>query len=115
MKNGYVYLIRQGQSDLYKIGHTTKKPSNRLKELQTGNPQELYLITSYQTKYYKDVENLMHTKNNHFKVVREWFRFDFKIESNFLEECQNNEAGAKFLYEKKDLDKKMASLIQGRI
>ncbi|MDG1949876.1 MAG: GIY-YIG nuclease family protein, partial [bacterium] len=69
MRKGYVYLIRQGQSDLYKIGHTTKKPINRLKELQTGNPETLVLIDHFQSKYYKDIETLMHTHNSKFHVT----------------------------------------------
>lgn len=115
MRKGYVYLIRQGQSDLYKIGHTTKKPENRLKELQTGNPEDLVLINYFQSKYFKDIETLMHTHNKKFHVIREWFRFDLSIETDFLSECQKKEPNAKFIHEQKKEQGIMNDFITRRV
>ena len=101
MRKGYVYLVRQGDTDLYKIGHTSNHPKARLGELQTGNPTQLHLINYYSTCNYKEVEQLMHiskTANHHW---REWFWFDLSIEDAFLTECKEKEVSANFLVERK--------------
>lgn len=40
-----VYVIRMVGTDYYKIGYTESNVSNRLKQLQTGNPHKLELVT----------------------------------------------------------------------
>lgn len=95
----YVYLIRQGHDDLYKIGSTTKHPMTRLKELQTGNPQELHLVSHYRTKHHQKIEMLMHIAHEGHKVRNEWFRFDLSMEDEFINECESKETSAKVLVE----------------
>lgn len=42
----YLYIIRYGTQDVYKIG-ISKKPESRLKSLQTGSPFELEIIFTH--------------------------------------------------------------------
>lgn len=111
---GFVYLIRQAETDLYKIGHTSYHPEKRLKELQTGNPQKLHLIEYYSTDHYQKVESLLHLKYKDYNVRQEWFRFDLKIESEFLNECASKEAGAKYLVEAKKSNDDWNELVSKR-
>lgn len=112
---GYVYLIRQAETDLYKIGHTSYHPKKRLKELQTGNPEKLHLIEYYSSDYCQKIESLLHLKYKNYNVRQEWFRFDLSIESSFLNECQSKEAGAKHLVESKKANDDWDKLLKKRI
>ena len=71
----YVYLIGEiGNEGRYKIGSTrAKNVATRLKQLQTGNANELYIKESYETEYPFKIEKMLH---NHFKssnLIGEWF------------------------------------------
>ena len=57
---GYVYLIKDIDKNVYKIGVTRKKDSRRLKQLQTGNSGELELINIFETKYPFRLEQMLH-------------------------------------------------------
>lgn len=114
MRKGYVYLVRQGETDLYKIGHTSKHPKKRLGELQTGNPDQLHLVTYYRTANYKEVEQLMHISNATNHHWREWFRFDLSIEETFLTECEGKEVSANFLVERKKAQEEWRNVIGRR-
>jgi hypothetical protein len=51
----YVYLLKSYESGYYKIG-ISKNPRARISSLQTGNPERIELVHSYQTKHYLKVE-----------------------------------------------------------
>lgn len=106
MSKGYVYLIRQGESDLYKIGSTNKSPQIRLLQLQCGNPEILNLMQVYKTENYKKIEHLMHIAYGKHRVRNEWFRFDVSMEDEFINECQKKENAARVLIEQEYRDKK---------
>ena len=59
----YVYLIGDsGQDNTFKIGVTRKNVEKRIKQLQTGNGAEIYLVNFYETNYPFFIERLLHTK-----------------------------------------------------
>lgn len=90
MKN--IYLAKQNNSDLYKIGITGKSPEKRLKELQTGNAVKLILVDKFQTKHGFLMETAMHAI---FKLKRkegEWFELSEEDVLNFQEYCKEKEA-----------------------
>lgn len=41
-----IYFIRENHAGAIKIGYTEKAPEQRLRELQTGSPNKLYLIAT---------------------------------------------------------------------
>ena len=85
---GYVYLIEDSSNWLYKIGVTKHNPINRLKKLQTGNPNKLQLITQFETEYPYRLESILHNRYKHFQVLNEWYELPLDIVSSFDEICK---------------------------
>jgi hypothetical protein len=115
MKKGYVYLIRQGETDLYKIGSTSKEPEKRLLELQCGNPERLFLIQVYRTDFPQKIENLMHIALSKNRVRNEWFRFDLSMEDAFTNECSKKENAAKLLFEQDKRNKAWSEWLKKKV
>jgi hypothetical protein len=70
---GYVYLIRKGDTDFYKIG-SARHPQRRLKALQTGNPVVLSLVGAWYVASPYVVEKSLHRLLLLAWEQREWFR-----------------------------------------
>lgn len=68
---GFVYCISDGTA--VKIGRTSNHPSNRIAELQTGNPRLLKLLAFVETDDATAAEIAMHRKFAHLNVLGEWF------------------------------------------
>lgn len=85
----YVYLLGEFTDDgeKCKIGVTRGKLENRMKKLQTGNPNEIYLISYYETDYPFDVERWMHMRYSSVNVKNEWFNIPLEDRSRFREIC----------------------------
>ena len=89
---GYVYLIGEiGNEGRYKIGSTrAKKVATRLKQLQTGNANELYIKESYETEYPFKIEKMLHNRFKNANIINEWFELsedDVKDFKGICEEC----------------------------
>jgi len=90
-KKGFVYLICDPSTDLFKIGLTRGKLENRLKKLQTGNGTELHLVAFHETEHPYKIEKMLH---NHFypkKELNEWFALDNEDVHLFNEICEEKE------------------------
>jgi len=93
---GSVYLFNIKGTDLYKIGITRKKPIDRLKSLQTGNPHKLLFIESYESENFNRIETIMHRQLKHMKYQREdfedligeWFILTNIQAGDFLKLCK---------------------------
>ena len=81
-----VYLIR-GNDGKYKIG-IAKNPSQRIKQLQTGNSDELQLIETYQTENAYKVESALHHQYGHVRQHGEWFDLSISDEASFKQKCE---------------------------
>lgn len=68
---GRVYFI-QAQSGPIKIGHTTKTPAARMRELQIGSHEDLKILAT-QLGTVLDERNL-HRRFVHLLIRREWFK-----------------------------------------
>ena len=87
---GFVYLLCDGEK--FKIGMTKKKDINqRIKELQTGNPYEIWLHSYYETEYPLKIEKMMHAKHTSSNVKNEWFDLTVQEVLNFKKECEECE------------------------
>ena len=75
----FVYIIKS--DDLYKIGKV-KKPEERLKALQTGNPTQLELQYTKRSQRPLELESKLHNHKllKEYRVRGEWF----KIPDNVL-------------------------------
>ena len=91
-KGGYIYLICDPSTDLFKIGLTTGTIENRLKKLQTGNGTEMHVVTHHQTKYPYKVEKMLHNRFFAKKELNEWFKLDSDDIKNFNDTCNEIEA-----------------------
>lgn len=93
---GFVYLLCDGEN--FKIGVTKHKDINkRIKELQTGNPNEIFISAYHQTNYPYKIEKMMHFKYGLSKIQNEWFNLSIEQVINFNEECKKCEEVIKCL------------------
>ena len=79
-----VYLIR-GNNGRYKIG-IAKNPTQRIKQLQTGNSDKLEIIETYQSENASKIESALHNRFAHMRNEGEWF--DLSI----TEECSDRKS-----------------------
>jgi len=87
---GFVYLLCDGEK--FKIGMTKKKNiDERIKELQTGNPYEIWLRSYYETNYPLKIEKMMHARHASSNVKNEWFDLSVAEVINFKNECRECE------------------------
>jgi hypothetical protein len=82
LRREYVYLVQaivDGKlSGPVKIG-TTRVPTQRLNQLQTGNPQLLYLRFSIPVERAGWLERFIHQQYAHLRIRGEWFEFSQDI------------------------------------
>lgn len=87
-----VYLIcDSGQDNTFKIGVTRGSIENRIKKLQTGNGEEIFLVNYYETEYPFLIEKMMHQKHCSDKKLNEWFTLDAESVKNFKSDCEDFE------------------------
>ena len=90
--NGYIYLIMESSDEeKYKIGRTNQNIEERMRNLQTGNPNELTLISYYETKYPIMLEKMLHIKFKSKNILNEWFDLSIDEISKFQETCKSLE------------------------
>lgn len=82
----FVYLIR-GNNGKYKIG-IAKEPKRRIKQLQTGNSDELTIIETYQSENASKIETALHNRYSHLQNVGEWFDLSINEEVKFINLCK---------------------------
>ena len=71
--HGYIYLIKCGHTDYYKIGFA-KDVQQRLLALQAANPVKLHLIAT--AKRERSEETVLHNEFSAYWHRNEWFKFD---------------------------------------
>lgn len=84
---GIVYLICDPANDLYKIGVTKRLKEKRLKQLQTGNGNELHMLCTHKTKFPYRIESMLH---NHFTLknkLNEWYELNSEDVFSFIPLC----------------------------
>ena len=84
----FVYLFCDPSQDLFKIGVTKNLYSKRMKQLQTGNANELKVVTKYYCNYPYRLESILHNRFSHKKVLNEWYSLSLEEVVNFEKTCQ---------------------------
>lgn len=85
----YVYLLGDsGQDNTFKIGVTRGSVEKRIRQLQTGNGEEIYLVNFYETDYPFFIERLMHDKFYPKQKRNEWFNLDVEDVVKFRDHCK---------------------------
>jgi hypothetical protein len=82
---GFIYLIQQGDSDIYKIGWTTDGEISRLAALQTGSAEKLSLVGSFSASS-QQTEDTLHRLFAPFHQRGEWFRLSREQVAQLLDE-----------------------------
>jgi len=70
-----IYLIHLKNTSLYKIG-ISLNPNKRVKQLQTGTPFELLLISVFESDFPFKTEKVLHNSYTS-KKISENFNYDF--------------------------------------
>lgn len=97
---GTVYLLGEFvDNPRYKIGITKNNVNSRLKELQTGNPNEIILINQYQSENYRKIEGMLHRKFFMNRAKGEWFDLTNEQVFSFLDEAKKADELISFLKE----------------
>lgn len=86
-KKGYVYVLCDPATDLFKIGMTRGRIERRLKELQTGNGTELHIAAFYATDYPITLENMLHHRYSDKQSINEWFSLSASDVASFQGTC----------------------------
>lgn len=96
MTEGYVYLIIEGDQhgeEKYKIGITKNDPSKRLKNLRTGNSNQLDILNVYKSCNYKKIERFLHRKFSNQRTLsnNEFFYLSDQQVLDFIKTCEEIE------------------------
>lgn len=88
---GYVYLIgEENEENKYKIGSTKCKDIyKRLKQLQTGNSNPLFLKAYFETSRPFKLETMLHNKFKACNVIGEWFELSKDDIESFESVCHS--------------------------
>lgn len=86
---GFVYLIGEiDNGNKYKIGSTRAKDINkRLKQLQTGNSNQLFIKEYYETSKPFKLETMLHNRFKEYNVIGEWFELEKDDIESFKDTC----------------------------
>ncbi len=85
---GTVYLLNMIDTDYYKIGVTKRDVNKRMKQLQTGCPDEIILIKQFDCEHYRKVEGWLHKQHASKRVEGEWFVLEDSDIHLFESDCQ---------------------------
>ncbi len=72
-KKDSLYIIQSDLTGMIKIGRS-KYPKKRLKQLQTGNPNKLKIIATFDNEGWK--EKILHERLKNFRLEGEWFSYE---------------------------------------
>ena len=94
----FVYLLGDsGQDNTFKIGMTRGSVEKRIKQLQTGNGEEIFLVNYYETDYPFFLERSLHLKFFPKQKKNEWFNLNHEDVLKFKEYCKFFESTAESL------------------
>lgn len=88
---GIVYLMCDPLTNTFKIGVTKRDVNKRLKEIQTGNPSEVFVVNTFESDYPYKLEGLLHRHFFSKKMINEWFSLDSHDITLFKPLCEKYE------------------------
>lgn len=86
--NVYLICSEIGDEKLYKIGFTRRKIEDRIKEFETGNGSNIFIIDSYKSKWGTKIEAYLKRYHKIYNIRGEWFNFPDEEISNFVNMCE---------------------------
>lgn len=91
MYNVYLISCEVGDSKRYKIGYTRNSVEKRIKQLKTGNSNDLFLEKVFVSKWGSKIEAILHRKFSQYKISGEWFDLNQQQLDFFENDCKNLE------------------------
>lgn len=82
----FIYLLRIPEKGIYKIG-VAKNVERRLKQLQTGNPEPIILVSKFKSERAYKIESILHRRYSLNRIEGEWFYLTDSQVDNFNHEC----------------------------
>lgn len=86
-KQKYVYLLKIPEKSIYKIG-VSKDVEKRIKQLQTGNYEQITLVHKFKSNYPYKIESILHGMYKFKRIEGEWYDMSAKEEENFIGQCE---------------------------
>lgn len=86
-----IYLISNFHDNemRYKIGFTSRKVEQRIKEFQTGNSADFNILKTFICeKHHRKVEAALHRHFQNKKKSGEWFALTYEDVNNFIDTCK---------------------------
>ena len=98
MEKGWVYLLAEmGDNLRYKIGITKNPVEKRVKQLRTGNSDDIMIIHRYHSYNYKKVERMLHVMFKPDRMHLEWFTMTDEQVMSFMAEAKKADGTISFL------------------
>lgn len=99
-----VYLLCElgSHPEKYKIGITKEDPRRRIKQLQTGCSNEIALIRTFESRFYRKIESVLHREYSQYAIGNggtEWFALTPEIVFGFIDRCSQLHENFKTLEE----------------
>ena len=99
-----VYLLCElgSHPEKYKIGITKEDPRKRIKQLQTGCANEIALIHTYESRFYRKIESFLHKEYAKYSTGEggtEWFELPPEVIFGFIDRCTQIDNNFKALEE----------------
>jgi hypothetical protein len=91
-----LYLIKEDSTNRYKVGITKQPIYKRMKQLQTGNSNEIVLVDYYDTDD-KKLEQMVQGRLKKYQTQGEWFELPLDEVICFKKLCREVEEQLKFL------------------
>lgn len=88
MYNVYLICAEFEGRRLFKIGYTRRPIEKRIKEIKTGNGHEIYLVSSFNSKWGTKIEAQLHRTFKSKKVNGEWFDLTDEEVKSFGDKCK---------------------------
>lgn len=87
-----VYLLKCdfGDEVLYKIGFTKRAVASRVKELKTGNANDIKIISIFTSEWAIKIESTLHRLYSSKRIDGEWFELNTKDADAFMQNCQTH-------------------------
>jgi len=97
---GTVYLLAEfTNNSRFKIGITKNDVNKRIRELSTGNSNEIILINKYESENYRKIEGMLHRKFFMNRAKGEWFDLTHEQVISFTDEAKKADELISFLKE----------------
>src|SRR5262249_44777621 len=109
----YVYVLRSGNEDIFKIGRTRQDVDSRRSGLATGNPHPLTVFDVIETEYAALCETLLHKRLRSKRVAGEFFAVDPAELKAAI--CETRELLADFVASKQEVKRLAREESDGRL